>query len=50
LRQKFVEVMPILRVLSSQQRLALSALISAQMNAKKGHELKFEQVSLRYLT
>jgi len=50
LRQKFVEVMPILRVLSSQQRLALSALISAQMNAKKGHELKFEQVSFRYLT
>lgn len=44
LRQKFTEVMPILRVLSSQQRLALSALISAQMNAKKGHDLKLEQV------
>lgn len=45
LRQKFVEVMPILRVLSKQQRLALSALISAQINAKKGQELKLEQVS-----
>lgn len=45
LRQKFTEVMPILRVLSHQQRLALSALISAQMNAKKGHDLKLEQVS-----
>lgn len=44
LRQKFAEVMPILRVLSSQQRLALSALISAQMNAKRGQELKLEQV------
>ncbi|XP_017071650.1 neurotrophin 1 isoform X2 [Drosophila eugracilis] len=48
LRQKFVEVMPILRVLSSQQRLALSALISAQMNAKKGHELRFEQVRMMF--
>lgn len=44
LKQKFVEVMPILRVLSKQQRLALSALISAQLNEKKGHELKLEQV------
>ncbi|XP_044250352.1 neurotrophin 1 [Drosophila takahashii] len=48
LRQKFGEIMPILRVLSSQQRLALSALISAQMNAKKGHELKFEQVRMMF--
>lgn len=45
LRQRFAEVMPILRVLSSQQRLALSALISAQMNAKQGHELRLDQVS-----
>lgn len=44
LRQRFAEVMPILRVLSSQQRLALSALISAQMNAKQGHELRLDQV------
>lgn len=43
-RQKFVEVMPILRVLSKQQRLALSALITAQINAKKGNELKLDQV------
>uniref|UniRef100_A0A1A9W4R8 Uncharacterized protein n=1 Tax=Glossina brevipalpis TaxID=37001 RepID=A0A1A9W4R8_9MUSC len=48
LRQKFVEVMPILRVLSKQQRLALSALISAQINAKKGQELKLEQVRLMF--
>ncbi|XP_067647095.1 neurotrophin 1 isoform X2 [Eurosta solidaginis] len=44
LRQKFVEVMPILRVLSSQQRLALSALISSQINANMDHGLNFEQV------
>ncbi|XP_068149108.1 neurotrophin 1 [Drosophila tropicalis] len=48
LRQKFVEVMPILRVLSSQQRLALSALISAQMNAKQGQELRLEQVRMMF--
>ncbi|KAH8242056.1 hypothetical protein KR026_000193 [Drosophila bipectinata] len=48
LRQKFTEVMPILRVLSHQQRLALSALISAQMNAKKGHDLKLEQVRMMF--
>ncbi|EDW58240.1 uncharacterized protein Dvir_GJ15491 [Drosophila virilis] len=48
LRQKFAEVMPILRVLSSQQRLALSALISAQMNAKRGQELKLEQVRMMF--
>ncbi|XP_037932969.1 neurotrophin 1-like [Teleopsis dalmanni] len=48
LRQKFVEVMPILRVLSSPQRLALSALISAQINAKQGQELKLEQVRMMF--
>ncbi|XP_053955445.1 neurotrophin 1 isoform X1 [Anastrepha ludens] len=48
LRQKFVEVMPILRVLSSQQRLALSALISAQINAKGDHGLKLEQVRMMF--
>ncbi|ALC43361.1 NT1 [Drosophila busckii] len=47
-RQKFVEVMPILRVLSSQQRLALSALISAQMNARQGQELKLQQVRMMF--
>ncbi|KAH8395644.1 hypothetical protein KR222_004652 [Zaprionus bogoriensis] len=48
LRQRFAEVMPILRVLSSQQRLALSALISAQMNAKQGHELRLDQVRMMF--
>ncbi|KAM7357695.1 neurotrophin 1 isoform 1-T1 [Cochliomyia hominivorax] len=47
-RQKFVEVMPILRVLSKQQRLALSALITAQINAKKGNELKLDQVRMMF--
>nr|XP_036219638.1 neurotrophin 1 isoform X4 [Bactrocera oleae] len=44
LRQKFVEVMPILRALSPQQRLTLSALISAQINLKGDQGLKLEQV------
>uniref|UniRef100_W8BPS3 Protein spaetzle n=1 Tax=Ceratitis capitata TaxID=7213 RepID=W8BPS3_CERCA len=48
LRQKFVEVMPILRVLSSQQRLALSALISAQINARENQVLKLEQVRMMF--
>ncbi|XP_065360316.1 neurotrophin 1 [Calliphora vicina] len=47
-RQKFVEVMPILRVLSKQQRLALSALITSQINAKKGNELKLDQVRMMF--
>lgn len=46
LRQKFVEVMPILRVLSPQQRLTLSALISTQISTKPGSELKLDQVSV----
>ncbi|XP_055373553.1 neurotrophin 1 [Condylostylus longicornis] len=44
LSQKFVEVIPILRVLSSQQKIALSSLISAQISAKPGTELKLSQV------
>uniref|UniRef100_A0A034WHF9 Protein spaetzle n=1 Tax=Bactrocera dorsalis TaxID=27457 RepID=A0A034WHF9_BACDO len=44
LRQKFVEVMPILRALTPQQRLTLSALISAQINLKGNQGLKLEQV------
>ncbi|XP_017480513.1 PREDICTED: uncharacterized protein LOC108369834 isoform X2 [Rhagoletis zephyria] len=48
LRQKFVEVMPILRVLSSQQRLALSALISAQISAKGNNGLKLQQVQMMF--
>ncbi|XP_075161563.1 neurotrophin 1 isoform X2 [Haematobia irritans] len=47
-RQKFIEVMPILRVLSRQQKLALSALITAQISAKKGHELKLDQVRMMF--
>ncbi|XP_061390431.1 neurotrophin 1-like [Musca vetustissima] len=47
-RQKFIEVMPILRVLSKQQKLALSALITAQFSAKKGHELRLDQVRMMF--
>ncbi|XP_059224692.1 neurotrophin 1 [Stomoxys calcitrans] len=47
-RQKFIEVMPILRVLSRQQKLALSALITAQISAKQGHELKLDQVRMMF--
>lgn len=44
LRQKFVEVVPILRVLSKPQRLAFASLITTQINAKPGQELKLKQV------
>uniref|UniRef100_A0A6B2E9X5 Putative conserved secreted protein n=1 Tax=Phlebotomus kandelakii TaxID=1109342 RepID=A0A6B2E9X5_9DIPT len=44
LRQKFAEILPILRMLSSQQRTALAALVSAQVNAKPGRELNLNQV------
>lgn len=44
MRRRFTEVMPILRILSSQQKLALSALISTQVLSKAGHELKYDQV------
>ncbi|XP_059614985.1 neurotrophin 1 [Phlebotomus argentipes] len=44
LRQKFAEILPILRMLSSQQRTALAALVSAQVNAKPGRELNLSQV------
>lgn len=44
LRRRFTEILPILRILSGQQKLALSALISTQVQSKAGHELKYEQV------
>lgn len=44
LRRRFTEILPILRILSGQQKLALSALISTQIQSKAGHELKYEQV------
>lgn len=44
MRRRFTEIMPILRLLSGQQKLALSALISTQVQSKTGHELKYEQV------
>lgn len=44
MRRRFTEIMPILRILSGQQKLALSALISTQVQSKSGQELKYEQV------
>ncbi|GAB0100329.1 neurotrophin 1 [Sergentomyia squamirostris] len=44
LRQKFAEILPILRMLSRQQRTAFAALVSAQVTAKPGKELNLNQV------
>ncbi|KAL5293181.1 NT1 family protein [Megaselia abdita] len=44
MRRRFTEIMPILRILSGQQKLALSALISTQVQSKAGQELKYDQV------
>uniref|UniRef100_A0A1B0CQB6 Uncharacterized protein n=1 Tax=Lutzomyia longipalpis TaxID=7200 RepID=A0A1B0CQB6_LUTLO len=44
LRQKFAEILPILRMLSHQQRTAFAALVSAQVSAKPGMELNLNQV------
>lgn len=46
MRRRFTEIMPILRILSGQQKLALSALISTQVQAKSGQELKYDQVCM----
>lgn len=44
LKRKFSEILPILKVLSSSQKLALAALISAQVSATSGQELNLNQV------
>lgn len=44
MRRKFSEVLPILRVMSNTQRVALAALISTQAIAKPGKELTLKQV------
>lgn len=45
MKRKFAEVLPILKVMSSQQKIALAALVSAQIGAKQGRELNLNQVS-----
>lgn len=44
MQRKFAEVLPILKVMSSQQKIALAALVSAQVGAKQGRELNLNQV------
>lgn len=43
--RKFAEVLPILRVLSKDQRVAMAAIITAQAGAATGDELKLKDVS-----
>lgn len=44
MKRKFAEVLPLLRVMSKQQRATLASLITAQVNAKSGRELTLDQV------
>lgn len=44
MQRKFAEVLPILKVMTSEQKVALAALVSAQVGAKQGRELNLEQV------
>lgn len=48
LKQKFVEVMPVLRMMSKAQRLTLAALIQAQVDGNR--VLTLEQVGLLFTT
>lgn len=47
MQRKFAEVLPILKVMTSQQKIALAALVSAQVGSKQGRELNLDQVRLR---
>lgn len=44
MQRKFAEVLPILKVMTSQQKIAFAALVSAQVGAKQGRELNIDQV------
>lgn len=44
MQRKFAEVLPILKVMTSEQKIALAALVSAQVGAKQGRELNLDQV------
>lgn len=47
MRRKFSEILPILRMMNTPQRMTLAALISSQAVASPGKELDLEMVSLR---
>ena len=44
MQRKFAEVLPILKVMTSEQKIALAALVSAQVGSKQGRELNLDQV------
>lgn len=44
MQRKFAEVLPILKVMTGEQKIALAALVSAQVGAKQGRELNLDQV------
>lgn len=44
MQRKFAEVLPILKVMTSEQKVALAALVSAQVGSKQGRELNLDQV------
>lgn len=47
MQRKFAEVLPILKVMTSEQKVALAALVSAQVGSKQGRELNLDQVRRR---
>lgn len=44
MQRKFAEVLPILKVMTGEQKVAFAALVSAQVGAKQGRELNLDQV------
>lgn len=44
MQRKFAEVLPILKVMTSEQKIALAALVSAQVGSKQGRELNLNEV------
>lgn len=44
MQRKFAEVLPILKVMTIEQKIALAALVSAQVGSKQGRELNLDQV------
>lgn len=46
MQRQFAEVLPILKVMTSEQKIALAALVSAQVGSKQGRELNIDQVKI----
>ncbi|XP_058833573.1 neurotrophin 1 [Topomyia yanbarensis] len=44
MQRKFAEVLPLLKVMTKQQKTTLAALISAQVNSREGYTMSLEQV------